>query len=430
MNELGLALETQGGSSGQTLAGAVSTGTHGGDKSMPPLADSVLAIHLVGAGGIQYWIEPSRGITDPRLLQRHVVPDIDRQNIVYDDATFDACLVSLGCMRVIYAVVLRACQRYDLVEKTVATSWQAFKESASTHLRDPDNRFLQVLLNPYKDDNNDNFCLLTKRSEADFTGPKERSDRTLSLLGAVGSMLANVIVRKPGTLFKLYHNDVFDGVFSGTSNEEKMAKIIDGILTYASDQRDVMVEHYENILRTQWPTGSFRGSSFSVMDLGYGHDIPSSQPGYSIELHFQAIDASGRLGFVEFVDSAIATVNAATETFFAGYVSLRFTGSTRASIGMQQWDPTCTVEISVLQGVQGLCELLAKLFRIGFNLGGLPHWGQLLDLDVQGHGSFYSQYALWRQVYAKMSNDFTARTFENELSSRWELTSPDQGETH
>src|SRR5215217_2264630 len=67
LDNLGLALETMGGASGQTLAGAISTGTHGGDKTrktsggdepMPPLADSVLAIHLVGVGGTQYWIEP------------------------------------------------------------------------------------------------------------------------------------------------------------------------------------------------------------------------------------------------------------------------------------------------------------------------------------------------------------------------------------
>jgi FAD/FMN-containing dehydrogenase len=53
LDGMGLVLETMGGSSGQTLAGAISTGTHGGDIFMGPLADCVLAIHLVGAGGTQ-----------------------------------------------------------------------------------------------------------------------------------------------------------------------------------------------------------------------------------------------------------------------------------------------------------------------------------------------------------------------------------------
>jgi hypothetical protein len=161
------------------------------------------------------------------------------------------------------------------------------------------------------------------------------------------------------------------------------------------------------------------------MDIGYGRDIPSYQRGYSIELHFPAIDENGRLGFVDFVDALIAAVNAVTETFFAGYVSLRFTGGpTRAYLGMQQWNQTCSVEISVVQDVQGLFELLSELFRMGFNLGGLPHWGQELDLGVQGHGSLYPEYARRRQIYAKMSNNFTTRTFETRLSSRWNLTTP------
>jgi FAD/FMN-containing dehydrogenase len=425
LDEAGLALETMGGASGQTLAGAISTGTHGGDKSMAPLADSVVAIHLVGAAGTQYWIEPSPGITDPELLQANVVPDVDLENIVYDDATFDACLVSLGCMGVIYAVVLRVREPYDLVETTVETTWQAFQESASTYLNDPENRFLQVLLNPYKDDNDENVCLLTTRSEDDVTSPSERPDRWLAVLAAVGGMFAHIIARNPLALVTLYRNGVFDRVFHSTalSNEQKLAKIVQGILAHTPDQRPALVAHYGNILQAQWSTGTFQGSSYSVMDIGYGKDIPLSQPGHSIELHFEAMDENERLGFVDFVDAVIEAVNAATQTFFAGYVSLRFTGSTRAYLGMQQWYQTCTVEISILQGVQGLPELLTELFRMGFDLGGLPHWGQQLDLGgVQGHGSLYRQYAQWRQVYAKMSNNFTARTFENELSSRWNLT--------
>jgi hypothetical protein len=58
---------------------------------------------------------------------------------------------------------------------------------------------------------------------------------------------------------------------------------------------------------------------------------------------------------------------------------------------------------------------------VGMALGGLPHWGQQLPLqDV--HGSMYPRYAEWRDVYSRMSNGFTKRTFENALSNRWRLT--------
>jgi FAD/FMN-containing dehydrogenase len=47
----GLALPTVGGSNGQSLAGAISTSTHGGDWQQTPLPDVVRAIHLVTDGG-------------------------------------------------------------------------------------------------------------------------------------------------------------------------------------------------------------------------------------------------------------------------------------------------------------------------------------------------------------------------------------------
>src|SRR4029453_18169477 len=52
------AFRTLGGAGGQTVFGALTTGTHGGDIRMPPIADSVMALHLVADGGMHYWIEP------------------------------------------------------------------------------------------------------------------------------------------------------------------------------------------------------------------------------------------------------------------------------------------------------------------------------------------------------------------------------------
>ncbi len=384
---------------------------------MAPLADSILALHLVGVGGVQFWIEPSSGITDPVLLQKFVVPGIDPKNIIYDDATFDACLVSLGCMGVIYAVVLRVREPYDLVEKTVATTWQDFRQTASAYLKDPANRFLQVVIDPYTDSNNNNLCLVTTRTEAPITGPGQRP--TGDVETAVKNMISSLDIDDQ---FKLWLHGVFDD--TGIPLEQRFAKIVQGILTQTPDQRHVMVEHYGNVMLALLPPGTFRGSSYSVMDGTYGQADRASQPGYSIELFFQAIQENGTLGFVDFVNAVIAAINAATETFLTGYLSLRFTGSTRAYLGMQQWLPTCAVEISVVQGVDGELTLLTNILDMVYQYGGLPHWGQLNAGNVQGHGSLYRRYAQWRQVYAKMSNNFTAQTFENALSSRWQLTSP------
>ena len=416
LDHKGMALETMGGASGQTLAGAISTGTHGADKHLPPLADSVLAIHLVGLDGTQYWIEPTTGITDPDLVLAHVAPGVTRQNIIYDDRRFNACLVALGCMGVIYAVVLRVRGAYDLVETTTATTWRQFRHAGPTHISDPATRFLQVLLNPYRDSNSENLCLMTTRTESAPTAPANRP--TGNVRRAVESMIGQLSL---GALLTLTVHHVFDD--EGLLPEQRLAKIVQGILTHAPDQRGVLTANYSAIMTEAWPQETFQGASFSVMDLDYSRSTPPSPLGYSMELSFPAIDpASGGLGFADFADRLIGIVNAATDTFFTGYISMRISGATRASLGMQQWNPTCSIEISTVQGVAGLPELLTRLYRAGMDSGALPHWGQMIDLGTPSHASKYRNYLAWRESYAAMSGNFSNQTFANRLSARWNLT--------
>ena len=138
-----------------------------------------------------------------------------------------------------------------------------------------------------------------------------------------------------------------------------------------------------------------------------------------------ALDANDNLPFIEFVDAAINTINAATSTVLVGWFSLRFTMGTRAAIGMQQWPRSCSVEFSTLPDIHGLPHLLSSLLDIGYSLGGKPHWGQRTDgLVTQGNGTIYPRLSEWRSAYARLSDNFQQRTFENDFSKRWELTTP------
>ncbi len=430
LDALGYALETMGGSSGQSIAGAISTGTHGGDCWIGPLADSVLAIHLVGAGGTQYWIEPTAAITDKNLLRQHVVPNIDVDNIIYDDATFNACLVSLGCMGIIYAVVLRVRPKYDLIETTVASTWQVFAALAQGFLvqgfvTDRSNRFLQVAIDPYRDGSNNN-CLITTRTEAPPTTAGTRpGPSTGAIVSAIVTLLQNSNIGVVGDVAKLIANGLLDIPNEPISEDQKIAKIVQLVLSQTPDAWPFLAQSYWTIMPLQWPVASFRGLSFSVMDTTYGATPAGSSPSYSIELFFP-VDAGGKLGFVDFVNAALEVINSNTSSYLVGYVSLRFTGATRATLGMQQWNQTCAVEISAVQGVQGIEQMLTDILNLVYRYGGLPHWGQLIDRGVQGNVTLYPRFAEWRAAYAKLSKNFTARTFENAMSIRWELTTPEE----
>ena len=188
----------------------------------------------------------------------------------------------------------------------------------------------------------------------------------------------------------------------------------------------MLARDYAGIVAAAWPAAVCGGDSFRVMDTKYRGGATTNIGGDSIEMFFEAMDANGNFPFADFVDALITMINSATDTFLAGYVALRFMGRTRACLGMQQWDKTCSVEISTLPGVKGGQALLASILDSMYEFGGLPHWGQELDYPyhVQGNGIIYSRFGEWRKAYASMSNGFTARTFENSLSTRWGLTTP------
>jgi hypothetical protein len=113
------ALPTMPGGSGQTVAGAISTATHGGEHRIAPLADLVRAIHLVSTGGTQLWIERDEPLTDRARLQR-ALPDVVP---IYCSHLFDAVLVSVGRMGVLYAVVLEVVEQFTLEQRTAVSTW-------------------------------------------------------------------------------------------------------------------------------------------------------------------------------------------------------------------------------------------------------------------------------------------------------------------
>ena len=126
-----LSLATIIGSSGTTLAGALSTATHGAEFNWPILADRVKAVHLVGPGGIQWWIEGSELIADPdKLLAAY--PGLHRDQIISGSTArygippqdwLKAVVVSMGSIGVIYSVILEVVPLFGIREVVVQRTW-------------------------------------------------------------------------------------------------------------------------------------------------------------------------------------------------------------------------------------------------------------------------------------------------------------------
>lgn len=156
------AFPTMGGAAGQTLAGAVMTGTHGGDFTLLPLADAVVAAHIVVDGGRHAWVERAASavgpvLTDPRQLRslygQACYGGADAFDVIYDDDTLNAVVTSVGRMGIIFSMIVEAVPQFCLHESRRLSTWQ----EVATHLGDPDHelyhdrhatsagqRFLQV----------------------------------------------------------------------------------------------------------------------------------------------------------------------------------------------------------------------------------------------------------------------------------------------
>lgn len=157
------AFPTLGSAGFQTVVGAFSTGTHGGDFDRGPVSDSVVAIHLVVDGGDHYWIEPSPtndwpALTDDAIL--HARYDRANANVKFhierDDKLFNAILVSAGRFGVIYSVVLKAIRQYTLHEERRLTTWGKVKDQIRDQRselyshgtqHDQYTQFLQIVVN-------------------------------------------------------------------------------------------------------------------------------------------------------------------------------------------------------------------------------------------------------------------------------------------
>ena len=106
-----LSMRVTGAANGQTIAGALSTGTHGSVLGMGAIHDQVVGLHIVTGPnpGDEVWLErASYPVLLPAVAQGYGA------NLVRDDDLFNAALIGLGAFGVIHNVVMETTPRYLL----------------------------------------------------------------------------------------------------------------------------------------------------------------------------------------------------------------------------------------------------------------------------------------------------------------------------
>jgi FAD binding domain len=413
LNELlaasGLALPTLGGASGQGLAGAISTGTHGCDINQPPLPDLVMAMHLVSVDGQEYWIErESSPITEDFALSQ--VIDCAEARIVRDDEIFNALLVSVGRFGIIYSYVLKVTRTFRLAEWTVKLP----KEKLIEKLREgvAAGNFLIPLLNILPEPpaslgaidvanpralevvfetQNFNSCWVKRRwlTNQPENLNHEFVEDELCRLGARGVLDKAKPILLAGTIGGLLVVPLV-GPFWAALVGTKIIWLEDRLRENPGMSAGEMLAL---ILRVTWDIGagalipnvsadafaqrymaSLRGKRGPSHEIISGFTQGSQQTCYraaSIEPIFDAHQE----GYINFLDQVITS---APNSKQSGYISLRWSATSKATLSMHNYDSAhaVAIEVTSLQGLPDTDAWINQLMWFSFVYQGRPHWGQ------------------------------------------------------
>jgi FAD/FMN-containing dehydrogenase len=457
LDALGLAMPTLGGSNGQSLAGVLSTGTHGSDVDVAPITDHVRAIHLIGPGGQEWWIEPADAemITDPErmALARDAGRLCSDIRIIYDTRLFNAVLVSAGRMGVIYSVVIEAVGAFRLREIRAASTWSAASSMIQTSIIDAGTaytgpRFLEIVLSPYRNDSGDRNCVVTTRdistAALSLDGPPQpdvfkmlcnlqpltpllqglAAGIPALIAAAVGIALAAIswmlaIPFVGGLIYAAASGIVITAATAGlvaletaliaalTTPGENIGQKIANICNLASAAGlkqivpqliNLMVNFIRDPSAGPVVRESFRISTGQSACGVAWEDAPNCMREID-GLEFALDVTPGRTNLFDFMNDIFAL----TDEFFnanrpAGFgLSLRFTKGTRALIGMQQYARTCSVEFIMLRGFNGHDEFRRRVYTIAMTHAAIPHWGLIHEINGRQVSALYgSNHGDWR----------------------------------
>lgn len=458
LDVLGLALPTLGGSRGQSLAGAMSTGVHGGDVSLPPIVDAVRAIHLVGAGGQQWWIEPAAGaLTTKDTLDQAKARGVLNPSIknIYDDTSFNAVLVAMGCAGVIYSVVIECRPAFHLRSTTTNESWrQAQQRIRDLAFRDRRPRFLEINVNP-----TDQSCRVTIRNETldAVRMPAAMESPSIGVIaaglgllgpgalglffGAIGDYIARtsaeiaalgfVPVVGPGLQVKKTEEALrpvqdahrllveLNLAAIDPHNPRRVADILPtainliwAIGAFIVSGRSLVDQLQGELTRQQRPEGTIIGSSFRVMTGQPSCAQDGSQVHDEIERLVESYEYSvPSSSAIAFIDRLIEVITEQRQNANAIVVNLnlRFTGRSRATLSMQKFPQTCHIEIYTFRGLRGNDAFRRRLREVVDEFQAIPHWGQFHDAHEAlvfdrpaVHG--VSELERWREVIWSLSD--------------------------
>jgi hypothetical protein len=354
LNELlqshGLGLRNMGGYDAQSIAGVVSTSTHGSGITFGPFPDVVRSLDLVVAEGARVRVEPARGPTAPAAFAaRHGAA----RTLEQDDDVFAAAICGMGCLGIIESLVLEVRREFWLHERRRVRTWEEVRPELADALARHHHH--ELFLNPYPRKDGGHELLVTTRDEVD-----EPSDPS------------------PG-----------DGMRHPLIEIQSSIPLVWALLRLAA-------RYAPSLMRTQFgrtlrrmEDENYTQVSYRVFNIGAANRLPaiSMELGVPVEgdVHLRTVDR-----ILE-----IAAACARRKRFHTSPIALRFVAASKAFASMMHGRPTMMIELILVSGTRGGRALLEEYELAGF--GARPHWGQYNTLgdDADHLRALYPRWDAW-----------------------------------
>lgn len=462
LNELldkdGLSMPTLGGSNGQSLAGAISTSTHGGDWEKPPLPDFVRAIHLVTEGGREVWIERDTDrITKNNNLLMSVLTCPDTE-VIRDDDVFNSTVVSFGRFGVIYSFILEVRRAFRVVEVVIrpdrAKVLQALRDGLSSGpVFDPLFTLLSETPPPSNLAERDgviatakpySFQILFSSQNPEDCWAHRRWETTESAdLPAVDPLLVTGTVDLDGPAVLLIAETAFIAAaglaigipFVGPVFALELLALAADMGLRAAGQPLTFGAAVALALNAAWKLpfvgNAIPGITYKVLAgqfdrvisegrRGPYHLITSGKRGSqsadyrsdSIEIIFDAATAS----YLDFLNVLLPTGPAYKQS---GYVSVRPSRMSRAELSMHNvaGGNAISIEVATIKGLDDNADWMKFVESLALSFGGRPHWGQINKLTEQKVLVLYDKHLMkWREALVRVSAN--GRLFSNRFTRR------------
>ena len=381
LEQKGKALINMGAYDGQTIAGVISTSTHGSGVGLGAFPDYLKAIFLLAENGALYQIERSAGAGISNGPAK--IPGVDAIHLIRDDDYFYSVGVSMGCVGIIYAVVIEVMDKYMLEETRSFSQWADVKKELQGDLLHR-YRHVEVLVSPYRYKGHDHKCMVTKRK----------------------------IVPRPykSPLIPRGHRKILPELFVRIVPDFLIDAVIRFIVNHFPRTMPAFVQSELSTLSDR----DYIDKSYKVLNLGADNNLAA----YASEI---ALPGSTYLEAVEEIIQVVGHSVKEGQQYLNSPFSLRFVKSNAFFLSMQYSpepeDFFCMIEFPTVSGTIGGVELLARIESALYRFGGIPHWGQINHIGGTGRssvGRLYPRFADWMRVYHRLCPD---NRFANDFSN-------------